>query len=506
MNEDVTNEIDLDKFIAQVADIYNTCQGYVILFLQSGEIIWCNKYTEGVFLNGNEMTRLTIDELLKDAFRIVNGKLEVLKKYEEGSNETIIYKSDLTCIHIKLHIAYLYYENQKIGVCHANDIEEVVELRTKLKELESMQLAKIKDQDQLLGNVTHELKTPLNGITGMVDILLEEDHDEEVREIAKVIKKSCRNMLEIVNMILTFAELQSGNGLVNEYKFSLANMIDNTVQMLTPVVNEKCLKLYVRISDDIPDVLLGDELKLSGILTNLLTNAVKFTQFGFIILDVIKIAEYDDEMKLYFSVMDTGIGISEKDKERLFKSFSQVDGSIRRRFGGSGLGLAITKGLIELMDGQIWVESEEGKGSTFSFVVKIKIAIDEEIKQEVKKHTTNENRVGAEVGYLQSIMKSKREEIEQSESYHYIMRLKKFGTDENKNEILDNLKKLLICSELNGWDKSETLMANIKCLIPESEEKFRNKLFQIEMNARKKNKEKTVKFISELITMINEVE
>ena len=103
-------------------------------------------------------------------------------------------------------------------------------------------------------------------------------------------------------------------------------------------------------------------------------------------------------------------------------------------------------------------------------------------------------------------MKSKREEIEQSESYHYIMRLKKFGTDENKNEILDNLKKLLICSELNGWDKSETLMANIKCLIPESEEKFRNKLFQIEMNARKKNKEKTVKFISELITMINEVE
>ncbi|MEE7493391.1 PAS domain S-box protein [Methylobacterium oryzae] len=222
-------------------------------------------------------------------------------------------------------------------------------------------------KSEFLASMSHEIRTPLNGVIGYADLLLDEPGiDGRPRQCGERIRSAGAALLTVVNDILDFSKIEAGQVEIAPRPFSLAALIDDTVSIVRGLAEAKGLALHVDLDPASPPWLAGDEDRLRQVLLNLLNNAIKFTPAGGVGLRVAA-GGGPDPVLLAFSVTDTGIGIPAAERGRLFKRFSQVDGSYRRRYGGTGLGLAISKLLVELMGGRIGVESEEGTGSTFRF-------------------------------------------------------------------------------------------------------------------------------------------
>ncbi len=224
-----------------------------------------------------------------------------------------------------------------------------------------------------LANMSHEIRTPMNGIIGMVDILKKTPLTPEQKEYVQIIESSGENLLTIINDILDYSKIEAGRIELEKIPINLREEINNVVKILQIQADRKNLPLIVEINDDVPQYLIGDPVRLKQIIINLVNNAIKFTEKGSIRIIVEKQQINGTKAHLLFKVIDTGIGISEEGKKRLFKSFSQVDRSTTRKFGGTGLGLAISKNLTEMMGGEIGLESEVGAGSTFWFTVVLEI-------------------------------------------------------------------------------------------------------------------------------------
>ena len=227
-----------------------------------------------------------------------------------------------------------------------------------------------------LANMSHEIRTPMNAIVGMCELILREDINDEVRENCINIQHSGRSLLGIINDILDFSKLNSGKTELVEEVFNIGSMVNDVMNMAITRKGEKNIEIIARIDPDLPKGLIGDEVRIRQVIINLMTNAIKFTEEGCVVLKITQ-SRHDYGINLNVSVADTGIGISEENLEKLFTSFQQVDTRKNRAMEGTGLGLAICKTLISRMGGFVNVTSVYGEGSEFRFVIPLKIADNE---------------------------------------------------------------------------------------------------------------------------------
>ncbi len=253
--------------------------------------------------------------------------------------------------------------------------EGTVEDITKRKQAEALTLEKEaaeaanRAKSQFLANMSHELRTPLNGVIGMLDLLLEAAESPQHKRYASIARSSADLLLSVINQILDFSKIEAGKLELEEADFWLRQVLEETLDMLAPRAAQKGLELALDMPSKLPSAVRGDSHRLQQVVVNLLSNAIKFTDQGQVQVHVSIVRGDERQWTVRVAVADTGIGIPADRLDRLFRSFSQVDASTTRQFGGTGLGLAISKQLVELMGGDIGVESVAGRGSTFWFTV-----------------------------------------------------------------------------------------------------------------------------------------
>jgi PAS domain S-box-containing protein len=266
------------------------------------------------------------------------------------------------------------FSGRKSRIVTVTDVTERVRLETQLKDTNTKLLA-AKEQAEaaneaksaFLANVSHEIRTPMNAIIGMTALVLDTDLTMDQRECMEMVRISADGLMTLMNDMLDFAKIEAGKLTVDPIAFNLEEALSDTVKVMAVPAQKKRLELAWHVGSGVPEMLMGDVGRLRQVITNLIGNAVKFTEKGDIVVSVMPETKADGVVCLHFTVADTGIGIDPAVGERIFDPFTQADGSITRRYGGTGLGLAISSRIVEMFGGRIWVESEVGKGSTFHF-------------------------------------------------------------------------------------------------------------------------------------------
>lgn len=394
--------------------------------------------------------------------------------YDGMIRQMMVYRSNQTCF--RAQVKAIKTDSQiaphVLMIRNISD-QYALEKAAEIARKETEATAKVKTE--FVANVTHELRTPVNGILGNTNILLENEVDPKKIGLLNTISKSCGAMNELINGILDFSKLDAGKFTLENRKFNFRNMIDYVKSTHMPKITEKGLKFFVTISPDIPEFVIGDELRISQILNNLLSNACKFTNVGKISLEALMTAQEKNRIELFFIVLDTGIGIAKSDEDKLFKSFSQVDASVSRKYGGTGLGLNISKQLVDLMGGHITVDSELNKGTMFSFSIWV----------ETPEEETAEVKLPVDNNYAKNIHEALDADDEIEKAYIY-------GSEENRKELDEHMSKLILCLEMENWEKAENFSNSIKQLTIQAPKDIKVAALRMKMAVQKADYDRSV--------------
>jgi two-component system, sensor histidine kinase len=345
-----------------------------------------NNFRNEIFMEVNNAASTylgyTKEELLTMSFYDISGEqnkenvetfVAELQKYGKGIFETKHRTKDNRVIDVEVNVQTFNRNGKKVAQSIVRDITQRKSEEVGLKAAKEAAEIASKTKSEFLANMSHEIRTPINGIVGMVDLTLLTELNSEQRENLMIVKSCANSLLKVINDILDFSKMEAGKLNIENINFDIKSLIEDTIKAHSQRAVTKGIELNYAFSSTIPQYVVGDPSRVQQILNNLISNAIKFTESGEVWVKVKKIRTHEGEVEVQFSVEDTGIGIAEENIGKLFESFSQVDGSITRRFGGTGLGLAISKQLAELMGGRLWVESEKDKGSKFYFTLEFMI-------------------------------------------------------------------------------------------------------------------------------------
>ncbi len=324
---------------------------------------------------GTSMYEIDEENIVGKNYNDVYNEVQVMKDalekaFWEGSCEFLIQREGRTR-QCQLTTIFDSDGEQKGILFVGRDITELYDTQKKLEKaiIEAEEASKAKSD--FLARMSHEIRTPMNAIIGMTRIGMDAEEEERRQYCLNRIDVASANLLDIINQILDMSKIEANKLELDTVEFNLKKMINSICMVMGIKVEEKSQKLRVIYETDFNNTLIGDEIRITQVITNLLSNSIKFTpEQGEIEIRIEEI-EKDDKLLLKISIADNGIGIDEKQKERIFHSFEQADGSTSRKFGGTGLGLAICKKIVEMMSGEIWVESELGEGATFIFTIQL---------------------------------------------------------------------------------------------------------------------------------------
>lgn len=462
----------------------------ILMFDQTGKITYANTAAREKLEYDDDMSGRHISEVFPNTFSKSGDGFGTSCSFGDEVQSLVAYRKKSTCFPVEARIMKQDAE-EDIYTCMANDVLEKEYLSREVEKVRQEAQDALKVKSEFVANVTHELRTPVNGVLGNVREMLSEGQSAQNEKPLRLIERCCDDMNKIINEVLDFSKLETGKFTLESREFNFRKMMDYIKGNHINKITEKGLEFFMSVSPQVPEQIIGDELRIVQILNNLLSNAQKFTSLGKISVEVVRTARVSDKVELFFIVRDTGIGIDEADRDKLFQSFSQVDASISRKYGGTGLGLNISKQLVEMMGGKIEVASKKNKGSTFSFSIWVGLTEEDQKNGEA----SDEQATYVTTPLLDSDMEEDKPDPART-----------YGTSENRKALGKVLSKLILCVEMENWEKAEMFMETVRQLTAEGPREVKRRVLRLKMAIQKEDYEKVIAEFDELNSLTKEVQ